>query len=516
MERARTPEGHPFCLASGTVVGDWRVEGCRGHGAYGVVYRAVRVGQEEAGPVAIKVALFPWDPRFMREVALLSLIRHPSVPRLLGQGFWRHPGGTVHPFVAMEWVEGTPLYDWAREHTPSSEEMSRVLAQLMRALEATHTASAVHRDVKGDNVLVRGSDGRAILTDYGAGSYQAAARLTWEPGPPGTPAYRSPEAGLFLIRSVRSPGAHYVARPADDIYALGVTAYRLVTGQYPQVAEPQMDERGVWYMEEAHPQPLHVLNPRVDPRLGALILRMLSLAPEARGTASELAAELESLAEHAGSEMEPPRSVEEPPRILQRPEVGPVAVDEPAVVPPVPTRHRAEAAPLGVDEPAVVPPVPARPMSWGRVLARVSFSALALAGVFLAVWTYRALRMSPAPWGSTVPVASVTETPDAGTALAEAAPVTPPASAHEPSEEEAVGDTPPDPFPGQSRPDERGRCPGREQVLINGVCWVEQSGKDGEACEQNGYVFLKQKCYAPAFGQPRKRRPPTSNPVDAR
>jgi hypothetical protein len=88
-------ETHRFCLPPGTVVEDWCVVGCHGHGAYGIVYRAVRVGHEAAGEVALKVALYPWDPRFMREVALLSLIHHPSVPRLRGQGFWKHPSGTV-------------------------------------------------------------------------------------------------------------------------------------------------------------------------------------------------------------------------------------------------------------------------------------------------------------------------------------------------------------------------------------------------------------------------------------
>ncbi len=91
--------GHLFCLPAGTRVQDWRVLGCHGHGGYGVVYRAVRVGQEAAGPVALKMALFPWEPRFMREVGLLSLVRHPSVPRLLGQGFWQDPAGLFFPFL---------------------------------------------------------------------------------------------------------------------------------------------------------------------------------------------------------------------------------------------------------------------------------------------------------------------------------------------------------------------------------------------------------------------------------
>jgi serine/threonine protein kinase len=52
----------------------------------------------------------------------------------------------------------------------------QVLAQLARALEATHACHAVHRDVKGDNVRVRSADGRAVLLDFGAGNYQSAAK----------------------------------------------------------------------------------------------------------------------------------------------------------------------------------------------------------------------------------------------------------------------------------------------------------------------------------------------------
>ena len=111
MRHAHPPCGHPSCLPPGTRVQDWLLLGCHGHGAFGVLYRAVRVGHESAGPVALKMALCPWDPRFMREVALLALVQHQSVPRLLGHGFWRSPQGTFLPFIVMEWIDGTPLYE---------------------------------------------------------------------------------------------------------------------------------------------------------------------------------------------------------------------------------------------------------------------------------------------------------------------------------------------------------------------------------------------------------------------
>jgi serine/threonine protein kinase len=78
----------------------------------------------------------------------------------------------------MEWVEGTRLYVWAEKEAPSNRQLCRVVARLARALEAVHAAGGVHRDVKGDNVLVRQSDRLPVLTDFGSCHFVGAQRLT--------------------------------------------------------------------------------------------------------------------------------------------------------------------------------------------------------------------------------------------------------------------------------------------------------------------------------------------------
>jgi serine/threonine protein kinase len=250
------------------------------------------VDDEHASPVALKIALHPADPRFAREVQLLARSDHPSIPRLLDHGSWRSPSGALHPFIVMQWVDGMPLYDWSRLHPPSHAHVLRWLAQIASALADLHARGAVHRDVKGDNILVRRSDGLAVLTDFGSGLYPGAAPLTPPLGFPGTPAYRSPESWLFELQFFRDASARYSATPADDLYSLGVLACRLLTGEYPELAEPTQDEHGTWHLEAVLPPASLLSGPHAQPTLREWVLRLLSVHPEQRGTAEELAVAL--------------------------------------------------------------------------------------------------------------------------------------------------------------------------------------------------------------------------------
>jgi predicted Ser/Thr protein kinase len=299
-------EVDPLSLPEGFEVGRWRVTGWGGRGTYGTLYRVERVGREAEGPFALKLAIQAGDERFEREARLLSRLSSPHVPRFVEQGEWVHPSGPF-PYVVMEWVSGEPLYEWAARRNPTSRQVLRVLAQVARALEATHAAAGVHRDVKGANVLVRLSDGRALLTDFGAGYYRGAATLTSKLLAPGTPAYRSPEAWAFVEAFERHPTAHYRASACDDLFALGVMGYRLVTDEYPPPTQP--GERGseVWREERGLRAPRE-LNPRVSAELEAVIMRLLAVAPVERfkGRAREAAEALEYAAQGEGSHGDEP------------------------------------------------------------------------------------------------------------------------------------------------------------------------------------------------------------------
>jgi serine/threonine protein kinase len=515
---------HPAQLPPGTQVGSWRVEGWAGCGVYGAVYRAVPIEAEHATPVALKLALHPADPRFAREVELLSRLSHPSVPGLVAQGDWHHPGGTRYPFVAMEWVDGVPLYHWARLHPASCQQVLHWLAQLASALAALHAQGLLHRDVKGANILVRRADSRAVLTDFGTGIYPGAATLTPPMVFPGTPAYRSPESWLFELQFYREPTARYVAGPADDLYALGVTACTLLTGEYPEPGEPTQDEHGTWHLEAVMAPPSLLSDPRVEPRLRALVLRMLSVHPEERGTATALAEALELAAEHPAPQSAQPCFTGQPLPASALPQQQAAAAPGPGSLKHLgddglevrAARPRELAPPLEAQEP---PPEESSVAggSAGRLRLRAptwpAWPSLALAAASLAltVWTWWAAPRGPLEVPSVAHAeASGVETPDAGTAgLGEVAATTSLEEASAPPTQEGVTESPlPEPLPGQLRPDEKGRCPPKGLVALNGGCWVE-TALDPEKCTELGGQMSKGTCYVPFI--PRGRRPNSSS-----
>jgi serine/threonine protein kinase len=277
----------------GALVGPWRVLERMDSGSFGIVYK-VALASDPSRTAAMKLASKAGDPRFEREAVLQSRVHSRHLARFLDAGEWVSPGGWRFPYIVMEWVEGVPLYQWASTtgRPLTSRRVLQLLAQLARALEEVHQYG-LHRDVKGDNILVRG-DGTAVLLDLGACWIRDAQTLTVGSLPPGTPIYRSPEAVAFRERFWKDSEARYESRQQDDLYALGVTAYRLTTGKYP----PEAGSSG------------KLLPPgalcRLDSTLEALILRMLSPKREARGTAAQLAEALAAAAESPRKALDEP------------------------------------------------------------------------------------------------------------------------------------------------------------------------------------------------------------------
>ncbi|WP_370644048.1 serine/threonine-protein kinase [Myxococcus sp. RHSTA-1-4] len=444
----------------------------RGLGAYGAVYRAVDA-RSPSSLVALKLALHPGDARFARERELLSRIRHPNVPRLLDHGEWPLADFRF-PYLVMEWVDGASLYDWALEQRPTSRQVLHALASLARALAATHAAGGLHRDVKGDNIRVRAADGRVFLTDFGSGHFMGAATLTQSPFPPGTPAYRSPEAWRSVRIPMREPILPYAPTASDDVFALGVTAWRLLTGEYPP-PDPALRASP---LDEAGPPFPRALNPRCTEALSDLTVRMLSPNPEARGTARDLAAALEQAAREAGPEADVP--------LFDR--------EEPVPAVALVRSGRTRAAPH-VRARAVRPWLAAASLGAALVLGGVW-----MRGAHSGVETGEMHASGPE------------EMRDGGTVAAGDAALTAPLPlSRAPFAWATISvDLPPRPFPGQRRPDASGRCPSKKHFPINGGCWIKAEG-DLKNCEAEGYYIYKGGCYVPVIPP---ARPPTSSPVE--
>jgi hypothetical protein len=501
----------PTALPRGTKVGSWRVYGIRGRGTYGTVYSAISQGNEHPGPVALKLAVYPGDPRFEREAELLARIRHPSVPQLLDAGLWHSPSGDTHPFVVMEWVEGEPLYTWAARRNPSSRQVLALLAQAAGALQATHEVSAMHRDVKGDNMLVLPSDGRLFLTDFGAGYFTGATRLTPLHMLPGTPDYRSRELWDAAGRAGPDATAPVLARPSDDVFALGVTAYRLVTDTYPPFTHPSMKGGECWLPSGRGAPPPRQLNPRVDAQLNALILRMLSPRPEERGSGLELAEAMERGAKHAGPSADAP--------LFEWETLKPSEWTDEELAEAEHLGHRARRRNRERVLKAEQADAAERTQVERREAeARVRLSAPArkakarrwlpwlAAAMALGLWpdgtgSVRTEEQRMAAGGGADArrgAISVGDTALSSSSEREKAP----------AEKPVAQELPKNPLPGQSKPDAKGRCPPK-QIAINGGCWLKVDLAP-EDCPENLFVY-QGGCYLPMFT---RGRVPTSAPQE--
>jgi serine/threonine protein kinase len=464
------------------VVGSWRVHSRRALGGYGAIYLAQPVAPQEGPPVALKVALHPNDPRFLREAELLRRGVHPHVPRLWDHGLWEHPAGPF-PFLVMDWVEGVPLYEWAHARSLTSRLVMRVLAPVASALAATHASGGVHRDVKGGNILVRPHDFWPTLLDFGAGDFVGAPTLTRELLPPGTPYYRSPEALRFHWLHRHLPGAHYEPGPADDVYALGVTAYCLATNTYPPpVLPPELLASDPSFRPPQWEPPEQWVT--VCPELAALIRQMLSLEPSARGSAAEVEQALEQAICTAGPEADQP--ILPVPRPAGRSDAAPQAklpeqtalAAEPSAKQPIPQRNAEVSAARR-----------SRTRGARALWLGISIMGGLIAVVALQQWLPLHPPVDPSE-ESALQCQQDSGGADAGTTGlgSEALVARMDTCEPEPSRQEISLEMPKKPLPGQARPP----CKRRE-VEINGGCWGRPATPP---CGEREYEW-QGLCYSP-------------------
>jgi len=263
-----------------------------GVGGMGRVYRGIAPDGKEVAIKTMHSHLFgrkEFVRRFMLEAERLQRVAHPGVVRVYEYGSARVGGETV-PYIVMEFVRGRKLSDILDDEDTGTANFTltvdvhpiyrkvvipqdgvvRILRQMAFILQACSQVNVVHRDIKPANIIITDSSWRVKLIDFGIAKDTAEKHTLTEGQVLGTPAYMSPEQwGGTKEMDIRS-----------DIYALGVVAYRCLTGRVPFEAE-SLGGYMKKHLEES-PTRIRKLNPNVDENLALIVERMLAKEPENR------------------------------------------------------------------------------------------------------------------------------------------------------------------------------------------------------------------------------------------
>src|SRR5437773_3054048 len=259
----------------------YTVEGEIGRGGMGVVFNArdERLKREVAVKVLPPELAFREEIRlrFLREAETAARLSHPHIVPIhsVGEG----PDGLV--YFVMAFVDGESLgAKLKRRGRLPPDEARRIMQETADALGAAHAFGIIHRDVKPDNILLEGSRGRVVVTDFGIAkalsSTTGGATLTATGVAIGTPHYMSPE---------QAAGDREIDG-RSDIYSLGVVAYQMLAGELPFQA-PTVPGILMKHITERAPL-VTAKRPDCPEDLAAAVMRCLEQDPEDRWPTAEV------------------------------------------------------------------------------------------------------------------------------------------------------------------------------------------------------------------------------------
>ncbi|MBV8200989.1 MAG: protein kinase [Acidobacteria bacterium] len=290
----------------GTTVSHYRILEHLGEGGMGEVYLAEDTRLHR--PVALKMLRgVERDERafadLLYEARAASALNHPNIAVIYEVDQAPAGNGSLS-FIAMEFVAGETLAQYARREAPDFDTVLEVVGQIAQALAAAHQRGVVHRDVKPGNVMV--SDGpRVKVLDFGLArrlAPQDATTLTWVDGAGrhaagallGTVLYMSPEQALGREVDARS-----------DIFSLGAVFYELLAGQPPFAGSSTAEVfDGLLHRE---PPPLPAGGDARLQRVEPILRRMLARDRDARyADLGEMLRELDAVRRGAEAAPAPP------------------------------------------------------------------------------------------------------------------------------------------------------------------------------------------------------------------
>jgi len=203
--------------------------------------------------------------RFLREVKYSRKISHPNVIRIHDMLIKDNLSA-----ISMEYFKSRGIDEYLREkkHFEIKEGLD-ILLQVANGMAAAHKQDVIHRDLKPSNILMN-KKGLVKIVDFGiaSASSNTDATLTKTGSIIGTPAYLSPERAKGLDADHRS-----------DIYALGIIAYGMFTGQLPYTGEPMSL---LFQHLEGKAIPVHEIRKEIGARVSLLVQKMMAVELEDR------------------------------------------------------------------------------------------------------------------------------------------------------------------------------------------------------------------------------------------
>lgn len=274
-------EGRPTVAVTGPILavtggerllaGRYRVEQHLGRGGMAEVHLGTdtRLGRK----VAIKLlkSSLANDPtfrmRFRQEAQAASRMTHPTIVRVFDAGeetVIESGGGEAQlPFIVMEFVDGKLLKDLIKDGPMTAQEAGHVVRGILTALEYSHRAGVVHRDIKPGNVMVTRS-GQIKVMDFGIARAisDSSATVAQTSVILGTAQYFSPEQAKGETVDIRS-----------DLYSTGVVLFEMLTGRAPFRGDSPISVAYQHVSEQ--PDVPSRINPALTEPMDAVVLRAL-------------------------------------------------------------------------------------------------------------------------------------------------------------------------------------------------------------------------------------------------
>jgi eukaryotic-like serine/threonine-protein kinase len=307
--------------------GRYELDGVVGRGGMAEVYRARDIRLDRI--VAIKTLRTDlardqiFQARFRREAQSAASLNHPSIVAVYDTGEDMATGVPV-PYIVMEYVDGRTVRDLLQEgHRLLPERLLEIIDGVLRALDYSHQAGIVHRDIKPGNVMVT-RNGDVKVMDFGIARAMsdAQATMTQTAQVIGTAQYLSPE---------QARGERVDSR--SDLYSTGCLLYELLTGRPPFTGDSPV---AIAYQHvRENPVPPSRVDPDVPPWADAIVLKAMAKSPADRyQTAADMRADLQRAASGLPVAAAPPTRLDMYPQ-TQRMGTGTMMAGATSQIPPV-------------------------------------------------------------------------------------------------------------------------------------------------------------------------------------